>query len=69
MTRKNGKDVSTPAMARSQPGAADRALAEAAERRAAADQATQAAPEQGGRNGLDPVRYGDWEKNGIAHDF
>jgi hypothetical protein len=27
------------------------------------------APEIGGRNGLDPVRYGDWEKSGIAVDF
>ena len=29
-------------------------------------------PEQkeiGGRNGPDPVRYGDWEKGGIAVDF
>jgi hypothetical protein len=25
--------------------------------------------EIGGRNGLDPVRYGDWEKSGIAIDF
>lgn len=25
--------------------------------------------EIGGRNGLDPVRYGDWEKSGIAVDF
>jgi hypothetical protein len=25
--------------------------------------------EQGGRDGPDPVRYGDWEKNGIASDF
>lgn len=27
------------------------------------------ATEIGGRNGLDPVRYGDWEKCGIAVDF
>jgi hypothetical protein len=27
------------------------------------------AAEIGGRNGLDPVRYGDWEKSGIAVDF
>jgi hypothetical protein len=27
------------------------------------------ATEIGGRNGLDPVRYGDWEKSGIAVDF
>lgn len=24
---------------------------------------------QAGRDGLDPVRYGDWENNGIAIDF
>jgi hypothetical protein len=28
-----------------------------------------ATPEVGGRNGLDPVRYGDWERSGIAVDF
>ncbi|WP_282296959.1 MULTISPECIES: DUF1674 domain-containing protein [unclassified Stenotrophomonas] len=27
------------------------------------------APEFGGRGGLDPVRYGDWEKNGRCIDF
>lgn len=25
--------------------------------------------EVGGRKGPDPVRYGDWENNGIASDF
>jgi hypothetical protein len=25
--------------------------------------------EVGGRNGPDPVRYGDWEKNGRCIDF
>lgn len=25
--------------------------------------------EFGGRGGLDPVRYGDWEKNGRCIDF
>lgn len=25
--------------------------------------------EVGGRKGLDPVRYGDWEKAGICIDF
>lgn len=25
--------------------------------------------ELGGRDGLDPVRYGDWENKGIASDF
>ena len=28
-----------------------------------------APPEIGGRGGLDPTRYGDWEKKGIAIDF
>jgi hypothetical protein len=51
------------------PGtAAARALAEAAERRAAAEKAQQAA-EIGGREGPDPARYGDWEVKGIASDF
>lgn len=49
---------------------AERALAEAAERRRRAA-AREAAPprEVGGRDGPDPVRYGDWEKNGIVSDF
>jgi hypothetical protein len=50
------------------PEAARRALAEAEARRAAAK--TEARPnELGGRKGPDPVRYGDWEKKGIAVDF
>lgn len=50
--------------------AAQRALAEAEERRRARDAAAKAgAPEFGGRNGPDPVRYGDWEKGGIVSDF
>lgn len=31
--------------------------------------ATEAPVEIGGRDGLDPVRYGDWEKNGRCIDF
>ena len=52
--------------------AAQRALAEAAERRARLDAErarASAAAEQGGRSGPDPVRYGDWENGGIASDF
>ncbi|MCA0938310.1 DUF1674 domain-containing protein [Yangia mangrovi] len=54
------------------PPAAKRALAEAAERRKAAEEALAKDPrakEYGGRDGLDPARYGDWEKKGIAIDF
>ncbi|WP_256644553.1 DUF1674 domain-containing protein [Stenotrophomonas sp. 9(2022)] len=29
----------------------------------------EAEEEFGGRGGLDPVRYGDWEKNGRCIDF
>lgn len=50
------------------PEAAKRALAEAEERRKKADQ--QKLPtELGGRDGPEPVRYGDWEKKGLAIDF
>lgn len=50
------------------PPAAQRALAEAEARRAVAGK--QALPvEHGGRNGPEPVRYGDWEKKGLAIDF
>ena len=49
------------------PAAAQRALAEAAERRKHAQPALP--PELGGRDGPEPVRYGDWEKIGLAVDF
>ncbi|BCW87188.1 hypothetical protein sos41_03150 [Alphaproteobacteria bacterium SO-S41] len=50
--------------------AAKRALAEAAERRAKHDAEAKALPpEIGGPKGLEPTRYGDWERKGIAHDF
>ena len=47
---------------------AERALAEAEARRKAAADAVRAR-EIGGRNGPEPVRYGDWENKGIAVDF
>ncbi len=50
------------------PPAAKRALAEAEERRILAD-AVKRPVELGGRTGPEPVRYGDWEKKGIAVDF
>lgn len=50
------------------PAAAQRALAEAEERRKSAKR--QELPnELGGRNGPEPIRFGDWEKKGIAVDF
>jgi len=50
------------------PPAAIRALAEAEERRKKA-QEREMPKELGGRDGPEPVRYGDWEKKGIAVDF
>jgi hypothetical protein len=50
--------------------AAERALAEAAARRAERDRAAVVRPKElRGRDGPDPVRYGDWEHNGLASDF
>lgn len=51
------------------PPAALRALAEAEERRKAAEAQEPRPKELGGRDGPDPARYGDWEKKGIAIDF
>jgi hypothetical protein len=48
--------------------AAKRALAEAEARRKAAS-TKPLPPELGGRDGPEPVRYGDWEKKGLAIDF
>ncbi len=47
---------------------AQRALAEAEERRAA-QRAQEQAKELGGREGPEPTRFGDWERKGIASDF
>lgn len=58
----------TPLPPRDLPPAAQRALAEAEERRARAA-APDLPPELGGRKGPEPVRYGDWEKKGLAIDF
>jgi hypothetical protein len=50
--------------------AAERALAEAAARRAERDRKAAEQPrESSGRGGLDPTRYGDWEKDGLISDF
>lgn len=50
------------------PPEAIRALAEAEERRKKA-KALDLPKEYGGRDGPEPVRYGDYEKKGIAVDF
>jgi hypothetical protein len=61
-------DVPHAASDRPLSEAARRALLEAAERRAAANEAEPPA-EHGGPRGPEPTRYGDWEKKGLAVDF
>ena len=55
------------------PDAAKRALKEAAERREKQERVKmnqEPAPKEIlGRDGPDPVRFGDWEKDGIISDF
>ena len=53
--------------------AAERALAEAAQRRQAAasppPEPKEITKEINGPQGLEPTRYGDWERKGIISDF
>ncbi|SMR82391.1 hypothetical protein SAMN04488030_2742 [Aliiroseovarius halocynthiae] len=64
------KDAAPQPPKRDLPPAAIRALAEAEERRKKAqDEAKSLPTELGGRDGPEPVRFGDWEKKGIAIDF
>lgn len=63
------RDATAQAPARADlPPAAQRALAEAQERRRLAPK-DDAPEELGGRDGLNPTRYGDYEKKGLAVDF
>ena len=48
--------------------AAKRALAEAEARRKAREAADRP-NENSGPKGVEPTRYGDWERGGIAYDF
>jgi hypothetical protein len=66
-----GESVANPC--RDLPPEAQRALAEAEERRRAAAEREKTVPpkakEVGGPEGPEPTRYGDWERKGIASDF
>jgi hypothetical protein len=58
------------AASRSLSPPARRALEEAQARRLEIEQRIAALPpEKGGRGGVEPVRYGDWEVKGLATDF
>ena len=52
------------------PPEAKRALEEAKLRRKSQEKSKKIAPKEiMGRDGPDPARYGDWEKDGIISDF
>jgi hypothetical protein len=70
MTKDHPEQPGTPEAPRRRQltAVARRALEEAAARRAEA-KSQQSVPEINGRPGPDPVRFGDWEVNGIACDF
>ena len=69
-TRSESDKPERPLRERPLSDAAIRALAEAEERRRVRQEASAGGPKEiGGREGPDPVRYGDWEKDGIASDF
>lgn len=61
--------TAVPAAKRPLTPVAERALAEAAARRAEHDRPATPRPGEVGRKGPDPTRYGDWENKGIASDF
>lgn len=69
---KKGYEPAREVEKRSLSPAAKRALAEAEARRdkkAKEADDGKARKEVGGRDGPDPVRFGDWENGGIASDF
>jgi hypothetical protein len=64
------KEAGSPPARRRLPDHALRALREAEARREAYRRREAEMPaEIGGRDGPEPVRYGDWEVKGIASDF
>jgi hypothetical protein len=74
MNAKRDQDLSAapPARdgARARTPEAERALAEAAARRAEIDRKVAERPKEfNGRKGPEPTRYDDWESKGIASDF
>ena len=64
------KPTEAEALARRLTPEAERALAEAAARRAEIDRKAAELPkEMNGRRGPEPTRYGDWEVDGRCTDF
>jgi hypothetical protein len=75
MSRKQNDALLVPVPGQNPPKkplapAAERALAEAAARRAERARVAAGRPEEiAGRGGLEPTRYGDWEVKGLTSDF
>ena len=70
MSENDRKPADDSVPARKLTPEAERALAEAAARRAETDRKAAERPkEMNGRRGPEPTRYGDWETKGIASDF
>lgn len=68
MSDERPEDTTVPETPRPLSAAAQRALAEAEERRR--NELVKEQPtEIGGRGGADPARFGDWEIKGRAIDF
>ena len=68
MSRPEDPAKPSPDGSKTRRPAAQRALDEAAARRAKAD-AAKPPGEIGGPAGPEPTRYGDWEKKGLTSDF
>lgn len=70
MTEENGKPASAGEARRKLSPEAERALVEAEARRKDYLAAEAARPKEiGGRGGMEPGRYGDWEVKGLTADF
>ncbi len=70
MSAKDDQGLSGAPSAKKLTPEAERALAEAAARRAEIDRRVAKQPKElSGHKGPEPTRYGDWEKKGIASDF
>jgi hypothetical protein len=63
------KVKATPEEIATRIAAAARRANQEAEARRATQQTHALPPERGGPKGLEPTRYGDWEKKGLISDF
>jgi hypothetical protein len=63
------KKVSSPDEIAARIAEGARRANEEAEARRKVQKSVALAPEKGGPKGLEPTRYGDWEKKGLISDF